>query len=107
MYSSLVGGSTGTYFAIKLRDFGKSVAVVESKAVLGGHTETWTDPVIQSKIGVIVFHDLEIIRKYFGRCQIPLTKASLGPSLTKFYDSSTGKNVPGYAPPDPNLTTLC
>lgn len=101
------GGSTGTYSAIKLRDLGKSVAVVEAKGVLGGHTETWTDPITQAKvdIGVIVFHDLDIVRRYFGRYQIPLTKASLGPSLTKFYNSRTGKNIPGYVPPDPNLTT--
>lgn len=101
------GGSTGTYSALKLRDFGKSVAVVEAKAVLGGHTETWTDPVTQAKvdIGVIVFHDIDIVRKYFGRYQIPLTKANLASALTKFYNSRTGKNVPGYAPPDPNFTT--
>lgn len=101
------GGSTGTYSAIKLRDLGKSVAVVEPKAVLGGHTETWTDPITKAKvdIGVIIFHDLDLVRKYFGRYQIPLTKANLGASLTKFYNSRTGKNVPGYVPPDPNLTT--
>lgn len=99
------GGSTGTYSTIKLRDLGKSVAVVERKAVLGGHTKTWTDPVTQAKadIGVIVFHDLDIVRKYFGGYQIPLAKASLGPALTKFYNSRTRKNVPGYSPPDPNF----
>lgn len=101
------GGSTGTYSAITLRDLGKSVAVVEAKGVLGGHTETWTDPVTQAKvdIGVIVFHDLDIVRKYFGRYQIPLTKASLAPGVIKYYDSRNGKNVPGYTPPDPNLST--
>lgn len=101
------GGSTGTYSALKLCDLGKSVAVVEAKGVLGGHTETWTDPITQAKvdIGVIVFHDLDIVRKYFGRHQIPLTKLDLGPSLTKFYDSRTGKNIPGYVPPDPNFAT--
>lgn len=25
--------------------------------------------------------------------------------MTKFYNSCTGKNIPGYVPPDPNLTT--
>lgn len=81
--------------------------MVEAKAVLGGHTETWTDPVTQAKvdIGVIVYHNLSIVQKYFGRYQIPLTKANLGSAVTKFYNSLTGKNVPGYAPPDPNLTT--
>lgn len=33
-------GSSGTYSAIKLRDLGKNIAMVEAKAVLGGHTKT-------------------------------------------------------------------
>lgn len=70
------GGSSGTYSALRLRDLGKSVAVVEAKGLLGGHTETWTDPVSRGKVelGVIIFHDNELVRKYFGRYQIPLTK---------------------------------
>lgn len=101
------GGSSGTYSSIKLRDLGKSVVVVEGKGLLGGHTETWTDPVTKGKvdIGVIVFHDDDLVRKYFGRYQIPLVKADLGSGVTKYFDSRTGKNLPGYAPPDPNFTT--
>ncbi|CAK9881660.1 unnamed protein product [Sphagnum jensenii] len=38
------GGSTGTYAAIRLRDLGKSVVVVEHKDRMGGHTQTYTDP---------------------------------------------------------------
>lgn len=101
------GGSSGTYSAIKLRDLGKSVAVVEAKGVLGGHTETWTDPVTGGKVdlGVIVFHDNDLVRKYFGRYQIPLTKRGPFPGVRKYYDSRTGKIVPGYVPPTPNFTT--
>ncbi|MCJ1343173.1 hypothetical protein MMC31_001365 [Peltigera leucophlebia] len=101
------GGSSGTYSAIKLRDLGKSVAVVEAKGVLGGHTETWTDPVTKGKvdIGVINFHDNDLVRKYFGRYQIPLTKADHHVGVTKYYyNFRTGKNVPDYAP-YPNFTT--
>ncbi len=100
------GGSTGTYSAIKLRDLGKSVAVVEAKGVLGGHTETWTDPVSGGKVelGVIVFHDNDLVRKYFERYQIPLTKVLPFPGVRKYYDSRTGKNLPGYVPPNPNFT---
>ena len=100
------GGASGTYSAIKLRDLGKSVVVVEAKGVLGGHTETWTDPVTKGKVdlGVIVFHDNDLVRKYFGRYQIPLTKQEPGPNVTNYYDSRTGKNVLGYSPPNPNFT---
>lgn len=100
------GGSSGTYSAIKLRDLGKSVAVVEAKGLLGGHTETWTDPVSGGKVdlGVIVFHDNDLVRKYFGRYQIPLTKVGPLPGVRKYYDSRTGKNLPAYVPPNPNFT---
>lgn len=35
------GGSTGTYSAIRLSDLGKTVVLVEFKARLGGHTQTY------------------------------------------------------------------
>lgn len=34
------GGATGTYAAVRLGDFNKSVVVIETKGRLGGHTET-------------------------------------------------------------------
>src|SRR5262245_48490185 len=39
------GGSAGTYTAVRLRDLGKSVVVVERSGRLGGHCETFYDPV--------------------------------------------------------------
>lgn len=33
-------GSSGTYSAIKLRNLGKNIAIVEAKAVLGRNTKT-------------------------------------------------------------------
>lgn len=100
------GGSSGTYSALKLRDLGKSVAVVEAKGLLGGHTETWTDPVSGGKVelGVIIFHDNDLVRKYFGRYQIPLTKVDPFLGVRKYYDSRTGKNLPAFVPPKPNFT---
>jgi len=38
------GGATGTYGAINLKLLGKSVVLVEKEAMLGGHTNTYTDP---------------------------------------------------------------
>ncbi|RDA82435.1 hypothetical protein CP532_6279 [Ophiocordyceps camponoti-leonardi (nom. inval.)] len=37
----LGGGSSGTYAAVRLKDQGKTVVVVEPKSQLGGHAETW------------------------------------------------------------------
>src|SRR5438552_9167791 len=70
----LGGGSSGTFSAVKLRDAGKSVVVLERKARLGGHTETFHDPStgIPVDFGVFVFHDTPIVTDYFGRFGVPL-----------------------------------
>lgn len=100
------GGSAGTYAAIRLRDSKKTVAVVETKDRLGGHTETWQDPASGAKvdIGVIVFHNKQFVKDYFGRFAIPLSVIDFSsPGVTTQYvDFSTGKVVPGYTPPDPS-----
>jgi hypothetical protein len=100
------GGSTGTYSAIRLRDLGRSVVVVEAGNRLGGHTHTYTDPGTGAKadIGVVVWHDLEIVRNYFARFGVPLEKASFGgPGQVSMYvDYRTGVEVAGYAPGDPS-----
>ena len=99
------GGSTGTYSAIRLKDSGKSVVVVEAKDRLGGHTNTYTDPSTNETVdyGVIVFHNLDIVRNYFGRFDIPLQIASFSnPGVVgEYVDFRTGKIVAGYEPEDP------
>ena len=101
------GGSAGTYAAIRLRDFNKTVAVVEIKDRLGGHTETYTDPVSKATIdiGVIDFHNLAFVRNYFGRFNISMDIINFEtPGVTAEYvDFQTGKILKRYAPP--NATT--
>jgi hypothetical protein len=100
------GGSTGTYSAIRLRDLGKSVVVVETDDRLGGHTHTYTDPGTGAKvdIGVVVWHDLDIVKNYFARFNVPLTKANFdAPGQVSLpVDYRTGKAVTGYTPSDPS-----
>ena len=100
------GGSTGTYSAIRLSDSGKSVVVVEAKNVLGGHTNTYTDPSSKETVdyGVQIFHNLDSVRKYFARFDIPLQTAVLGSpgTVTEYVDFRTGKVVPGFTAPDPS-----
>lgn len=98
------GGATGTYSAIRLRDMGKSVVVVESKNRMGGHTETYTDPATQTTldIGVEVWHNLTIVKDYFARLNVSLTDAKEGSSGSSTYaDFSTGRVVANYTPSDP------
>lgn len=96
------GGSTGTYSAIRLSDSGKSVVVVEANDRLGGHTNTYTDPSTNETVdyGVIVFHNLDIVKKYFARFDVPLTTASFAApgQVNEYVDFTTGKVVAGYAP---------
>jgi hypothetical protein len=100
------GGSTGTYSAIRLRDLGKSVVVVEAGDRLGGHTHTYTDPGTSAKIdiGVVVWHDLDLVRNYFARFDVPLEKASFDSAgmVSKYVDYRTGLEVAGYGPGDPS-----
>jgi hypothetical protein len=99
------GGSTGTYSAVRLsQDLGKSVVVVEKEDVLGGHTNTYIDPVTKLPIdyGVQAFHNLSVVTNYFARFNIPLTPVPLSsPFTTDYVDLTTGKVVAGYSPPDP------
>lgn len=77
----LGGGSSGTYSAIRLRDAGKSVVVLERKPRLGGHTETFRDPATGGVIdyGVEIFHDLPAVRDYFARLGVtPAPAPSFG-----------------------------
>ena len=100
------GGATGTYAAIRLRDLGKSVVVVETNDRLGGHTHTYTDPGTGAKvdIGVVVWHDLPIVRDWFDRFGVPLEKAVFDtPGMqSQYVDYRTGKPVTGYTPSDPS-----
>lgn len=96
------GGSAGTYAAIRLTDEGHSVAVVEKQDHLGGHAVTYTDPDTGTPLnmGVVIYHDLPIVRDYFGRLGVELQQADLGGGRTEYYDFSTGNAVPGFSLPD-------
>lgn len=99
------GGSTGSYAAIRLKDAGKSVAVIEKVGQLGGHTQTYIDPVtgFPVDVGVIVFHNTSLVLEYFARLNVSLTAAgtSDGSSITEYNDFRTGAIISNYTPSDP------
>jgi hypothetical protein len=90
------GGGTGTYAAIQLKDRGKKVVVIEKKARLGGHTETYHDPESGKAIdmGVKLYHDEPIVREWFDRFNLSTSKidfsVSGGPG-PQYVDFRTGK----------------
>jgi hypothetical protein len=94
------GGSAGTYAALRLRDLGHSVAVVEPSARLGGHAETYYDPAtsLPIDIGVIVFPDNALVRNYFGRFSQPLLTANFSGGVDHFVDFRSGQPVDAFDP---------
>ena len=99
------GGASGTYSTIRLRDMNQSVVLIEQKDRLGGHTETFTDPTTHLKyeIGVQVWHNIDLVKNFFARFDVPLKQASFATPgiVTEFVDFRTGALIPGYTPPDP------
>ncbi|KAH8914922.1 FAD/NAD(P)-binding domain-containing protein, partial [Atractiella rhizophila] len=100
-YVIIGGGSSGVYSAIYLKDKGKSVAVVEAKDILGGHTETYVDPVTSSPINlaVIYFQTNQVAKDYFARLNISTITHVPGSSQnpTQYYNYATGEKV-SYSP---------
>ena len=96
------GGSSGTYAAVRLRDSNQSVIIIEQKGRLGGHTETYQDPVTKAydDIGVIAFHNLQLVKDYFARFNVSLTLLGAGGEVFDYADFATGKALPHYNPPN-------
>jgi hypothetical protein len=98
------GGSSGTYSAIRLREMGKSVVVVEKEGRLGGHTNTYTDPAtgFTYDYGVQVFENITVVMNYFAHFNIPLAIAPFSSNgQQQFVDFSTGKPVTNLSQADP------
>ncbi|EXJ86868.1 hypothetical protein A1O3_03822 [Capronia epimyces CBS 606.96] len=68
------GGASGAYGAVRLSQLGKSVVVVERKPVLGGHTETYTDPVSgnSTEMGVVAWYDTPTVKNFFASLNVGL-----------------------------------
>jgi hypothetical protein len=101
------GGSGGTYPAIRLQQMGKSVVVVEKKAVLGGHTNTYIDPVTGAPVdyGVAVWEDIPVVRNYFTYLDVALTTLNTSapsPFVNVFADFATDTIIPSSAIPQGN-----
>jgi hypothetical protein len=68
------GGSSGTYAATRLRESGKTITLIEREAVLGGHVNTYHDPVTGKTVdyGVISFDNISVVTNYFEHYNVPL-----------------------------------
>lgn len=98
------GGSSGTFSAVRLRDQGKSVILIEKEDILGGHTNTYQDPAtgVTVDYGVEVFHNQQIVKDYFNRLNVPW---AIQPALSNagapvYLDDKTAEPV-NYTNPNP------
>jgi hypothetical protein len=96
----LGGGAAGIYAAVRLRDAGLSVAVLERSSRIGGHAETFTDPgtLAPIDIGVQIFPDNALVRNYFGRFNVPLITPGGRGGTSQSVDFRTGAPVAAYSP---------
>lgn len=85
------GGSSGTYAAIRLQQLGHSVAVIEKESRLGGHVNTYHDPVsgVVFDFGVSIFENSSVVAEYFASLNVPLVAESLDPSSTIYANFKT------------------
>ncbi|GIK00911.1 hypothetical protein Aspvir_004941 [Aspergillus viridinutans] len=97
------GGASGTYAAIQLRKMGHSVVVVEREPLLGGHTNTYYDPVSGQYVdyGVLIWQDIPEARDFLAHFKISTTTVRVDNSNGARVDLRTGQNVP---PPQGNVT---
>ncbi|KAF2469212.1 fumarate reductase/succinate dehydrogenase flavo protein-like protein [Lindgomyces ingoldianus] len=95
------GGASGAHAAVWLRDNGKSVAVIEKRNTLGGHTAVYHDPTTGRPINIGVQAWME----YLNTTSFPTrmgvsTNGSMafGSVTTRYIDFRTGLPV-AYTPP--------
>ncbi|GFF79085.1 uncharacterized protein R656 [Aspergillus udagawae] len=96
------GSSAGHDFC-KLKTPVPSVVVVEREPLLGGHTNTYYDPVSGQYIdyGVLIWQDIPEARDFLAHFNISTTTVRFGNSDSARVDLRTGQNVP---PPQGNVT---
>ncbi|KAJ5280230.1 FAD/NAD(P)-binding domain-containing protein [Penicillium angulare] len=91
------GGASGTFAALKLKEQGKSIIVIEKENSLGGHTNTYQDPGTRqtAEYGVQVFHNQLVVRDLFKRLNVSWTIAILqdDPFPPRFLDPKTAEPV--------------
>ena len=94
------GGSSGTYGAVKLRDMGKSVVVVEKAGTLGGHENTYIDPSTGTPIdyGVQTYWNISVVTEFFARFDIPIETFSFTGGTNVYADFETGEVLPKFSP---------
>ena len=99
------GGAAGTYAAVRLQDFNKSVVIVEKKGNLGGHAQVYYDPSNHYPItlGVVIFENASIVHNYLDRFHVPISAPGPNYLPPTYVDFRTGRHVNVPEPSDAEL----
>jgi hypothetical protein len=105
-FAIIGGGSSGTYAAIRLQQLGHTVTVIEKDSRLGGHVNTFVDPVTGSTFdyGVISFDNISVVTDYFNYLNVPIAEFVYAEISTVSADFTTGIPVPDSSLPTVNVT---
>ncbi|KAI2606809.1 FAD/NAD(P)-binding domain-containing protein [Hypoxylon fragiforme] len=98
------GGSSGTHAAIKFKDAGKTVVVIEPQAQLGGHVKTFTTSSgVRVNYGPSNFQNSTAVTDWFSRFNIPMVQYQQPGTGDKYADFSTGKELADGTLPHPDF----
>ena len=99
------GGSSGTYAAIRLKDLGQKVIVIEKEKELGGHVNTYTAPGgVPVNYGVSNFQNYTVVRNFFARLNVPIAANKGSTTTSRYVDFKTGTVLPNGTMPTANFT---
>ncbi|MCJ1328092.1 hypothetical protein MMC10_004767 [Thelotrema lepadinum] len=96
------GGASGTYAAVRLReDYNTSVVVVEAQNRLGGHVNTYLDPISGAAIdyGVLAYSPIGNATDFFARFNIPTTTFDQAAQRDVYIDITNGAVLSDFVPP--------
>lgn len=99
------GGGSGAHAAVLLKDRNKTVAIVERNYRLGGHAETYIDPVSQTPVdlGVTIHQPIPEVLSFFQRFGVDLLNMATmewnqpGQPANKSLPSLGYRTIPKYS----------
>ncbi|KAF5649995.1 amine oxidase [Fusarium sp. NRRL 52700] len=95
------GGGSGGYAAVQLREnYDKKIVVIEKQSQLGGHAQSWYDPVTGKayNYGVDAFTNITVSIDFFRQLKVPIGPLQSVPAENLYVDFEDGKIV-DYTPP--------
>ncbi|RYP59273.1 hypothetical protein DL770_010244 [Monosporascus sp. CRB-9-2] len=96
------GGASGAHAALRLKDMGQSIMLVEKQAILGGAVDTYITPSAGTPVnyGVFSFIDYGGARAFLTRLNISTVSPPQFPSATRHVDFTTGEELTSYVSPE-------